>query len=449
MATGTGKTITALYCALQEFNSAKMEKKNNKYQVIVLVPSKTLVDQWEEEIRSFHFFSIIKAYSSKLIWKNEIRIIIDDKRYSDIDSNFFIISTYKSFINSYDKYFSKLNKNTLLIADEVHNMGSPGFLKIIDNISFENRIGLSATPKRIYSPMSSDRICEFFNTDYPYTFNFSMKEAIEQGILTEYYYTPIIVSLTEQEFKEYIEISEEIRRLSHYGIIDDQGNNNPNLERLLIKRKRIINGAENKKQALIELIKDIKSDKSKELKYCIVYAPAGSDYFNEDIAIDSNNQRIIFQMSDLVNREFPNIPQNKYISESSDRDNVIKSFREGYIDILFAINCLDEGVDIPQTRIGIFTSSTGNPRQYIQRRGRLLRKHKSKKFAYVYDMIVVPPKSGNTVDEERNLVFNELKRVKYFFELSYNYSHFQEYFGELCDYYSISYNSIDIDNEML
>ena len=449
MATGTGKTITALYCALQEFNSVKMENRNNKYQVIVLVPSKTLVDQWEEEIRSFHFFSIIKAYSGKPKWKNEIRKIIDDKRYSDIDSNFFIISTYKSFINSYDKYFSKLNKNTLLIADEVHNMGSPGFLQIIDNISYENRIGLSATPKRIYSPMSSDRICEFLNTDYPYTFNFSMKEAIEKGILTEYYYYPIMVSLSEREFEEYLKISKEIGKLYHYNNNKKPIKKKSNLERLLIKRKRIINGAENKQQALIDIINIIKEDKNKLLEYCIIYAPSGSDYFIEDTEYGLENERIILQMSNLINCEFPNIPQNQYISETTDKEDVITSFRKGFIDLLFAINCLDEGVDIPQTKIGIFTSSTGNPRQFIQRRGRLLRKHPKKDFAYIYDMIVIPPKTGNTYEEEKKLLLNELRRVKYFFELSRNFTHFDNYFQTICDYYKISYLSIDIDEEML
>ena len=448
MATGTGKTVTALYCALEDYNSNKRRNCNNKYQVIVLVPTKTLVNQWVDEVRSFHFFSIIKAYSENSKWKTELNTIINDKKYSNIESDFFIISTYRSFINSYYSHFSKLNKSTLLIADEVHNMGSPGFLKIIDDVSFDKRIGLSATPKRIYSPENSNKISEFLNTEYPYTFNFSMKEAIDKKILTEYHYKPIKVSLTAQEFEEYIKISKEIRKFSYYN--DSKSLKiNSNLERLLIQRKRIINGAEKKKKALIGVIEDIRKNKSFTLEYCIVYAPSGSDYFNEDIVVDNDIKRIIFEMSKLVNDYFPKISQNKYISESLDKKNVIKSFSEGYIDLLFAINCLDEGVDIPQAKIGIFTSSTGNPRQYIQRRGRLLRKHPDKDFAYIYDMIVVPPKSGNTYDEEKKLVINELKRVKYFMELSYNFTHFDLYFKDICEYYKISYRSIDIDEEML
>ena len=221
------------------------------------------------------------------------------------------------------------------------------------------------------------------------------------------------------------------------------------MERLLIKRKRLINGAENKINALIDIIHEIKSKKKISLDYCLVYAPAGSNYFSGWTHDYEEDQRIINDMRKMVDTIFPDVSQNLYVSETKDKEDIINSFRLGVIDLLFAINCLDEGVDIPQTKIGIFTSSTGNPRQFIQRRGRLLRKHPQKDFAYVYDMIVIPPRSGTTYEEEKKLIMNELRRVKYFLELSRNFTDFDDYFQDLCDYYKISYLAIDIDEEML
>ena len=74
---------------------------------------------------------------------------------------------------------------------------------------------------------------------------------------------------------------------------------------------------------------------------------------------------------------YPNKRCNTFTGmDSKDkRSLLLKSFADGNLDILFAMKCLDEGVDIPRAERGIFTSSTGNPREFIQRRGRLLRNH--------------------------------------------------------------------------
>jgi superfamily II DNA or RNA helicase len=449
MATGTGKTITSLYCVLSNYYEMLLYDRYTKYQVLILVPSKTLVDQWEEEVKGFNFHNVIKAYSNNNSWKTDLSRIINDLNYSRIETNYVIISTYTSFIRSYECYFSRLSKRTFFIADEAHNMGSVSFLKIINDIPFQKRLGLSATPKRIYSPVSSNQINHFFNTCYPYTYNFSMEEAIKNNVLTEYYYYPKQVSLTEDEFEEYLRITKNIQRLSHFSNSNDEKDDySTSLEKLLIKRKRLINGAFNKQKKLIDIIDEIIYDNSNQLEHCLVYAPSGYEWScyeqNDDV-----EQRIIENMSRLVNVRFPKLTQNRYLSETKDKSNVIKGFEEGIINVLFAINCLDEGVDIPKAKIGIFTSSTGNPRQFIQRRGRLLRKHKSKEYSYIYDMIVIPPRTGHTYLEEKKLILNELKRVKYFMDLSRNKPLFDEYFGEICEHYKISYLSIEIDDEMI
>lgn len=443
MATGTGKTVTSLYCGMEEYYERKEDNSEVCYQIVILVPTQTLVNQWEEEINSFKFRNIIKAYGDNPNWHKAVKKIIDDEKFLRLKKNWVIISTYISFINKFESHFSKLSQDTLLIADEVHNAGSPRFLKLIDNIKYKKRIGLSATPKRIYDTSSSEKVEFFFNTQYPYTFSYSMKEAIEKGILCEYYYYPEFVQLTEQEFEEYSRLTYEIGVASAYNN-DEKDILNDKQKKLLLQRKRLINSAENKKSCLINVLNKIGQD---NLKFCLVYAPGGKEYFDHDI--DVGEERIITQFQELVNSHFPNLSQNRYLGETKDRHDIISGFRNGIIDVLFAINCLDEGVDIPITKIGIFTASTGNPRQFIQRRGRLLRKHPAKNFAYIYDMVTIPPKNLDTLETEKKMVLNELKRVKYFLELSTNYYDFEKFFDDICGHYQISYEDIKIDEEMI
>jgi len=443
MATGTGKTVTSLYCALQEYEDRKENNQDTYCQIIILVPTQTLVNQWAEEVQSFKYRNIIKAYGGNPAWAHSVSKIVKDEKFLGYKKDYVIISTYRSFINKFYSHFSQLSNDVLLIADEVHNAGSPSFLDLIDDIPFEKRIGLSATPKRIYDTDSSEKVELFFRTTFPYTFSYSMKEAIHNDILCQYYYYPEFIRLTAKEFEEYCQLTHEIGKASFH---NDEGKSSLSEKQkmLLLQRKRLMNAAENKKQCLLDIINKIDYQK---LKYCLVYAPGGKEYFDHDL--DFDEERIITQMQETVNSSFPDLSQNRYLGETKDRSEIIQGFRDGKIDILFAINCLDEGVDIPRTQIGIFTASTGNPRQFIQRRGRLLRKHPEKEYAYIYDMIIIPPKSMDTFEIEKRLVLNELSRVKYFLELSNNYFKFEKYFDEICGHYGISYNDIDIDEEMI
>jgi superfamily II DNA or RNA helicase len=444
MATGTGKTVTSLYCALREYEERFFSEASAKYQLIVLVPSKTLVKQWSAELANFRFFPVICADSDNPAWKSEVKKIIDDSFYMKIESNYAIIVTYTSFIKSFQTIFSKLSEDSLFIADEVHNLGSPNALSIIDQINFKRKIGLSATPKRIYAPESSMQIEEFFNSSYPYTFSYSMTEAIENGVLTKYNYFVRFTELDDEEFDEYCRLTNEI------GFIDTRTEKTRSLtdaqKMKLIKRKAIINGAKSKRQELSSIIEDL--HKLGKDKYCLVYAPSGSDYFDSD----EDSERIIIQMQKMIKNDFPMIKLSSYLGETKDRNRTIESFKNGNIDILFAINCLDEGVDIPRTEIGIFTSSSGNPRQFIQRRGRLLRKHKEKEKAIVYDMITIPPlllKSSANQNIARNLILNELRRARYFVQLSEQRYEFYDIFEPILEKYQLSFTDINIDEEFL
>jgi superfamily II DNA or RNA helicase len=243
MATGTGKTITSLNCLLQE----TLRSDSKTYHALIIVPTITLVNQWEEEARGFNFQDIIKI-SSKEDWENQVATTLSTAKR--IKKSFIVITTYASFIRDrFFKYISSFPSDTILIADEAHNIGSPSVLEKLNLVSFEKRIALSATPKRIYDPEGSAKMEAFFNDKEPYTYSFPMERAIEEGILCKYYYYPHIVTLKENELAEYIEISKKLSKFYHPG--NESLESNEIVEKLLLKRKRIIHKAENKLEKTI------------------------------------------------------------------------------------------------------------------------------------------------------------------------------------------------------
>ena len=150
-------------------------------------------------------------------------------------------------------------------------------------------------------------------------------------------------------------------------------------------------------------------------------------------------------MLDATKEIFPNTTCNTYTGQNSkaERKTILRGFENGQIDVLFAMKCLDEGVDVPRAEYGIFASSTGNPRQFIQRRGRLLRRHPDKTFAHIYDMVIVPDFQSSYYSREfwnmeRNLVLGELKRVANFANLATNnYTGALQSLDEVAQFYEI------------
>lgn len=428
MATGTGKTITSLNCLLEEY------KKTNSYYAIILVPSKALLEQWIEEVSLFNFSNIIViggGHTGMQILPN-----FASNFKAGLRKDVIIITTYDSFSSDrFQNYFTKIQDEFILIADEAHNMGASQIKEVMAKLTIPKRIGLSATPKRKYDPEGTDAICEFFNDQPPFCYSFGMKRAMKEGRLTDYYYYPRIVNLDEDEKEEYVELSNML--LKYFDFKLGKFKDSPIVERLLLQRKTIIHQARRKIPAYKEILREL--DKKDKLKYVFTYVPVGSskeeDENNEDIS-----NKFVYQYLKAAQEVKPNLRSSTYTSETEDRKSKIRGFTEGKIDMLLAMKMLDEGVDIPRTEIGIFASSTGNPREYIQRRGRLLRNHDDKKFAYVYDMIVAPIASHdneNLYRIEKNMVRNELIRVAYFASLSMNFYDSKDMLQDICDKYEL------------
>lgn len=444
MATGTGKTITSLNCLLEIY------KRKGYYKAIILVPTQTLVEQWEKECRKFNFKNIYKVYSRNKMWKNEIETLHlkEEFNYSGNNFSFVIVSTYASSART--NVFKSLNgfsaSQTLLIADEAHNMGAGRILDRLDGIKYIRRIGLSATPNRQYDDVANRRLAEFFGCAKSPTFEFSMREAIDLGFLCRYYYYPHVIYLNDEEMAEYIKISLQLAKYFNYdSSAFPQGDDI--LMALLLKRKRIVHKAKNKEVVFLDILKQRYKEKG-NLKYTLVYVPEGnkldetSDVFDAEDSIgeDATSQHLIDRYTEIVKSISRTMTVREFTSSSKDREKILSDFASGDLEVLTSMKCLDEGVDVPRSEMAIFCASTGNPRQFIQRRGRILRKHKDKYHAVIHDLIVAPliNSASASYNMERRLLEMEMKRVRDFASLSENADFTYTVLDEITTYYNIT-----------
>ncbi len=444
MATGTGKTITSLNCLLEIY------KKYKYYKAIILVPTQTLVEQWMDECKKFDFSKVYLVYSKNPNWRNEIEYLHlqEDIKHSGKENSFIVISTYSSFVRA--NVFSSLNSfsrnKTLLIADEAHNMGAKRMLDRMDSIKYLRKIGLSATPSRQFDDLGNQKINEFFGSVDGYTFEYTMRDAIDNDFLCRYYYYPHIVRLNEEEMYEYLKIS---RQLSKFYDYDDNSfaQSNDILMALLLKRKRIIHKAQQKETIFENILKE-RYKENGNLKYTLVYVPEGNrpdsaaDVFeNTDvIGEDEESAHLIDKYTQIVCSISPKTTVREFTSDSKDRARILEDFATGKLEVLTSMKCLDEGVDVPRSEMAVFCASTGNPRQFVQRRGRILRKHKDKYRAVIHDLIVAPwvSTAEDSYRMERNLLETELRRVRDFASLSENADYAYQELENITSYYNLT-----------
>ena len=447
MATGTGKTLTSLNCLLQIYNKFKF------YQALILVPTITLVEQWEDECKRFNFSHIIKVSSKNHGWRSEIDDIKLKESLAEDDElppSFIIIATYASFSReSAFKQLMSLSKKTqrqmLLIADEAHNVGAPNIISKLDQVKILRRIGLSATPERQFDDNGNNAVMKFFGCDDKYTFEYSMKDAIDNGFLCRYKYYPHVVRLNEGEMAEYKKISLQLAKF--YNIDEGTFSDADDIVmRLLLKRKRIIHKAQNKEDVFCQIVKQ-RFEECGNLKYTLVYVPEGIQLENDAQYAMTDNpinevdvDKLIDKYTQIIQKISPTTTVKKFISGIQNRDEVLKKFANGDIEVLTSMKCLDEGVDVPRSELAIFCASTGNPRQFIQRRGRILRTHPDKHIAIIHDLVVAPEfdSTEENYNMERNLLKGELQRVKDFAGLSENPAFAYNELEEITNYYNLS-----------
>lgn len=411
MATGSGKTIIALAIATELYQQISLQV------LLVVCPYRHLVAQWQRECEKFNLQPLL-AFENIRNWQTELATQLYNLR---ANNQFFltIITTNSTLIKesfqSQLKFFPPL---TLIIGDEVHNLGSAKLeVNLPRNIGL--RIGLSATPERYYDDEGTEVIFDYFGKVLQP--EFGLASAIKKGALVGYLYYPILVDLTASEALTYAKLT---KRIGWALSKNEKLNKNDTLTSLLVKRSRLIGAAANKLDALKKLMSK-RLHTSHTLFYC-------GDSYIENYQAESNRDlltppltcmpRQLEAVTRILGKEL-GYRVNTYTTDTplSERERLRQQFEQGELQGLVAIRCLDEGVDIPAIKTAVILASTSNPRQFIQRRGRILRPHPGKKQATLFDMIVIPPDlERETWEVEKNLLRKELIRFIEFAKLADN-----------------------------
>ena len=408
MATGTGKTNAALECL------SRSSQKDAWTIAVLSFPYSHLLQQWLDHFREMDFKApTVTIDSTNAGWRSELADRILDLR-SGASKRLVVFTTHNSLsssdlTNAIQKASSGGLK-TLLIVDEVHGIGSDvrrnGLLPCYDC-----RLGLSATPERWFDPEGTAVIRGFFG---PTVGSFTLREAIltnnpatGQSFLTPYEYRPKFVELSGTEINEYVRLSQRISKL--YFVAESDADAKQSLDLLLFQRQAILNNAAAKLTALREIVDEIHP-----VRYCLVYCSPEQRERVQSVLNDANVTQHKFTLEEGV------VSSARY-GGRSERQALLEGLADGKYQALVAIRCLDEGVDVPPARNGIILASTSNPREFIQRRGRLLRRAPGKEVAIIYDVICSPPigtiiKSEDLIRAERKILEKETARFLEFAE---------------------------------
>jgi superfamily II DNA or RNA helicase len=378
MATGTGKTFAALGCLEEAWH-------RDVGLAVIACPYHHLVEQWQGDAQEFGstYDQVVVADGTARGWRDILTSALMDLRLRHV-RKVLVFTTHDTASSS--SFIGIIGSNPiptrrLFIADEVHGMGSAerrkGFLE-----QYDARLGLSATPARWFDLTGTQVIESYFGQA---VYAFSLHQAIttvnparNETYLAPFRYLPRFVSLTDDELAEYVDLTRAIVR-QHSGSITDERRAEL-FERLLFKRANLIKGATQKLPALESLLDELGTDVQWALIYC-------DPQLIDEVARIVGRRGIAAHKFTM--REGTS-PEKKY-GNKSQREYLLKRFAQGQFQILIAMKCLDEGVDVPPARTAVLMSSSKNPREYIQRIGRVIRRYPGKRQATIYDMIVAPP----------------------------------------------------------
>ncbi|MDE6552928.1 MAG: DEAD/DEAH box helicase family protein [Muribaculaceae bacterium] len=406
MATGTGKTRTAVA------GIARVLATSKKVVVIISTPQNTLSKQWKEneiEMLNVIFDRSEIIDGTRRFW---------DKKLSDLllenaagFSNHVVIYTTHATSSSF-KFTSIIEKElskesvTLFVGDEVHWLGAKGLRRALLP-RYDFRIGLSATPTRWFDNEGSVLIEKYFGNK---KFVFSIHDALTEfnpltgkHFLVNYYYYVSKVELNVDETIEYKKITQQLLSLKNKAELFPEVADR--YERLLEQRANIIKNADAKYEALGKIIDDL--NRKGRIENVIIFV--SPQQINKVTEILIKKDVIFHKLTESQGTR----PEKKY-KGLSEREFIISKFKTGEYQTLIAIKCLDEGIDIPTANTGILMSSSTNPREYVQRIGRIIRQSEGKNFAYLYDICVgkITTLDNDEQKFENNIRKKEAMRLK-------------------------------------
>ena len=367
MATGAGKTLTALICA----SRCQDRLADQPFLIVVSAPSVPLIMQWAEEVKKFGVSPVTPTLGSKA--RIKLTSLFRGLRgggthVAIVTNNMLCDPTFQKTVKQ------KLQTRdgpipTLLIADEAHTLGAESFIRNKPSF-FERRLALSATPERQYDPDGTEEMFEFFG---PTVYEFGLDRAIGFCLVPYRYYVHAC-TLDAEELAEFEALSRRIGAAIAAGSDEDE---NSALRALLIARRRIIETAASK----LDLLRTVlERRRPRDLVHALIYASAKNP---------EQFDRIGSLLSEL---DVKWAPVTQETTKNPKRlAQILNSFGKGAIQVLLAKKVLDEGVDIPTIREAFIMASSTVEREWVQRRGRVLRMHPGKPWAVVHDFLALPP----------------------------------------------------------
>jgi superfamily II DNA or RNA helicase len=388
MATGTGKTFTALAAM------GRVLKIKDNTLVAITVPKTLLASQWIEKLSEFGYENIVKVMGSKSTWTKDLRGAILKKDLGRA-KEVICVGTYDSICKKdfLDIIEDQHKGDKMLIADEMHYSWAPEYKKGMVDL-YDKKLGLSATPERYMDEKGTEEMQNYFGG---IVFSFGIDKAIPK-FLTEYEYKAEFAKLEDEEREQYDDLSRTISRsiAANRGEIDDK------IFRLILKRSKIIVNSESKWEYFNKILDKLGKDLDSTLIYC--------------------SDKQIARVKEILHSRKIIAHEITFRQPLEHRERIIDLFKSKKYQVVVAMKILDEGIDVPSIKRAIILASSGNPIEFVQRRGRILRKFEGKDFSEIYDIIVFPwEKIPEFIDNaDRSILRRELNRIEEFAKNSLN-----------------------------
>lgn len=415
MCTGAGKTISAL-ASVRELAERRLAESLRLPPVIVSVPTRVLADQWIKEIKRFGFRSIVAAYNAFEQWNQ----ILEPTLRSQIGNQpRFVVTTYRSFADP--RFLAKLQRvgvsgtEAIWIADEMHNLASPRLREAMRQVHllFKFRLGLSATPEIEGDLTATEHLLDYFGGICA---SYELADGIRDGVLCPYRYYPIPAYLAPDLGRKYLRLLRDIQ---------DTKPGASSLMNLYRQTHDLLRSSGVQVATFRDLLRGMRQSQP-ELSHTLIYCPPGYGTYGGDQSdeIDTNpeERRLVEEVIQVLRDN--GLSAGSILGETSadQRTQILRRFGDGRLNTLCAIGCLDEGVDVPSIKRAIVLYSVDREKQFIQRRGRILRQPRgvAGKIAEIHDILILPHGSDMAPAQAKALLNRELRRYRKFAELAMN-----------------------------
>lgn len=413
--TGAGKTISAL-AAVQALSEKRAAASLPLPPIIVSVPTRVLADQWIREIKRFGFQSVLSAFNTFEQWNHLLEPVL---RAKNLEQPRFVVTTYRTFA---DKRFTaklkragELRVEAFWIADEMHNLASSRLRAAMPECDrlFRFRLGLSATPEIEGDLTVTESLLGYFGNICA---SYELADGIRDGVLCQYRYFPIPAYLAPSVGKKYLSLLQEI---------SDEAGDSTALVNLYREARDLLRTSGVQVARFRDLINDLMQS-TPDLKHTLVYCPPGYGSYGGDVSdeIDKNEdeRRLIEEVVEVLRSQDLSPASILGDTPADQRLQILERFADGRVRSLCAIGCLDEGVDVPAIQRAIVLYSVDREKQFIQRRGRILRQPRGAhgKIAEIYDIIILPQGTSMPASQAKALLEREMRRYREFAQLAMN-----------------------------